>query len=496
MDPSFSNIKQTTSDAEDYDEDDGPTYRAMAIGSAEEVVTSPTFKSISFGMSNLHLHDNPYRQGKPVLEPSILEVGKPPKTRATITPTGADLTPESDLVARSNWIPPSGGWNLPSVPAYYPMEKTYEHVPATQSSPTKIAALISDACQKMSIYALYNSEKGVAHLTSADFVEFYVFMYKTSGGTDSRGDGVIVEVQRRKGCTMSFHRYARKILSAAVGEVDIDFEEVNGPSSSNLNLLTEKLIQEGFQSCLKTERKHTVEAIEIAGNLLGKDRLDANVLGMESLCLLTDPTKTGTLTSTLVSRVILCGTMRPQTGVSPEEEGISEETDLEEEAFLIKSLDIRGRIMSLIRYKKLSPIDDEDSDEELVSHREKYGDVDNHMHNLALATLSNALKNIAKDGSLGETCSQQPWLKGSELVSTLIDVLKQAERRPHDAVLSARCLGSLVQASKEATDRAMKMDALAVVETAKHVGNLRHANLARETGGLHKKLSSIGAVNA
>jgi hypothetical protein len=465
---------------------------------------------MSFGMANLHLRENELRPEKSQLQSALVVV---PSTiqNLLVTPTlDPELVsrsdskqpedPKSDLVvvAKSNWKQPEGGWNLPSIPSYYPMEKTFQHISAEKGTPTIIAARVSDACVKMSIFALYNSDKGMAHLTSADFVEFYVFMFKTSASTDSRGDGLVIEIQRRKGCTLSFHRYARKILSAAVGEEDIDFDDP-ATQASNVNALTEKMMQgEDFQTCFKTERKHTIDALEIAGNLLTKDRLDANILGMESLCLLTDPCKTGTFTSSLVSRVILCGTMRPTNGVFCEKDGISDESSLEEETFLIQSLNIRGRIMSLIKSKKLSNETDGDSsdDDDLVSNQEQYGDYADHMHNLALATLSNALNNIAEDGCLEKTCSQQAWLNGTELVSTLIDVLKQAECRPHDAVLSARCLGSLVQASKEATERAVKMDALAVVEAAKHVGNLRHANLARESGGLHEKLSSVGAVKA
>jgi len=465
------------------DHDDGPTYRAMAIG---DYLGETVVRSMSLGMQNVQLRDN--SRTKPQIKKVETQFSGFDSVDEPKVEFGSKHT---NLVARSNWKLDDA--SLPAIPSYYPMEKTSHFVPADTASPTVIAALVSDACVKMSVFAQYNGEKGMALCTSADFIEFYVFLFKTSAENDGRGDGTVVEVQRRKGCTLSFHRYARKILSAVRGEKDVDFEEVS-PCVAPINC--DKILGNVCE-CLVTERKYTLDALEIAGNLLTKERFDANILGMESLCLLTDSKRSGTLTSALVSRVILCDTMRPTDGSTPAKEGVTEQTNLDEEAFLIQSLDIRSRILSLIQCRKLSQHDeDEEEDFELMSHQEALGDDHvSQMHYLALAALSNALTNIAKDGALGVTCSQQPWLNGTELVSTLIGVLKQAESRPHEAVLSARCLGNLVQASMEATERAFKMDALSVVEAAKRVGQSHHAALERETGGLQKQLS-CRAVNA
>jgi len=250
--------------------------------------------------------------------------------------------------------------------------------------------------------------------------------------------------------------------------------------------------------------------LEIGGTLLQKDRMDANQLGMESLCLLTDPGKTGIITATLVSRAILTGSIRPVKG----EEGPSTEISYEEADALVERLNIRKSILSLIQHKKLSDDDDDvdDSEEEESKYDELTGEdfKDGHqrrrsydsehadmLHNLALAVLANALDVVAKDGSLGETVHQHQWLGDVALVETLIDVLRKAETRPHDAVLSARCLTSLVEASNEAIEHAMKLDAMAVVKRAKLIGRSRHASLARESNNAYEALSSrriLGAV--
>merc|ERR1739848_360250 len=59
-----------------------------------------------------------------------------------------------------------------------------------------------------------------------------------------------------------------------------------------------------------TETENAVVALEIAHGLLMKDRMDARRLGLESLCLLTDPAKTGLVTASMASRVVLLGTAR------------------------------------------------------------------------------------------------------------------------------------------------------------------------------------------
>merc|ERR1712224_616742 len=57
----------------------------------------------------------------------------------------------------------------------------------------------------------------------------------------------------------------------------------------------------------RSEAENAIIAIEIAHGLIMKDRIDANQLGLESLCLLTDAKKTGLITAVIASRVVLLG---------------------------------------------------------------------------------------------------------------------------------------------------------------------------------------------
>jgi hypothetical protein len=412
-----------------------------------------------------------------------------------------------DIMSRTNWS--INGLSLAPLPAYQPLERTHCVINISHASPQLIAARISEACVLMSLAAHYNDEKCIAQLSSSDFCEMNVRLYTYStGGLEPTA--TIVEVQRRIGDSLSFHRYARNLLGAAQGHEDLKSYDPNAGVPPI-----------PYEESKKNEdlRKNAIAALEIAGGLLKKDRMDANQLGMESLCLLTDPAKTGLITATMVSRAILTGSTRPlkdsvPTSIRKLGEGqttASASQEEEEEDALLKNLSIRKTILSLIQFKKISEDEEEinSSDDELSksdnlidddstdglwlrrSYDTEHADV---LHNLALAVLANSLDMISKDGSLCDTINQQQWLGDAEMVRTLLNVLRKAEERPHEAMLSARSLASLLDASTKAIEHAMRLDALSVVKQAKNIGRRRHSSLARESNNVYEALSSRSSV--
>merc|ERR1712003_140269 len=81
----------------------------------------------------------------------------------------------------------------------------------------------------------------------------------------------------------------------------------------------------------KSEAENAVIAIEIAHGLIMKDRIDARHLGLESLCLLTDPKKTGLTTAVIASRVVLLGSAQDiKTSSSPETALLCDETPFQD----------------------------------------------------------------------------------------------------------------------------------------------------------------------
>ncbi|KAL7537276.1 hypothetical protein ACHAWF_005721 [Thalassiosira exigua] len=108
------------------------------------------------------------------------------------------------------------------------------------SSPTSVEEIslrISTACQKLSIHGMWNNESPTATLSSMEGVEMEVNVYLGEASTESvpataslemqevppppsPPQVLLVELQRRKGCSITFHNYRRCLLDAAEGKFD------------------------------------------------------------------------------------------------------------------------------------------------------------------------------------------------------------------------------------------------------------------------------------
>lgn len=77
-----------------------------------------------------------------------------------------------------------------------------------------------------------------------------------------------------------------------------------------------------------------------------------------------------------------------------------------------------------------------------------------------------------------------------EILSTLISELGKANAKPHNATLSAKCVGSLCRASDEAKRRAKELGAKTVVATALDVGVKTHVKLETECQKVLRALES------
>lgn len=235
----------------------------------------------------------------------------------------------------------------------------------------------------------------------------------------------------------------------------------------------------------------SLSALEIAAILIKKDRMDARRLGMESLCFLTDPSRTGVDTALVASRAVLFGSAQNDN-----------DDDVE---FLADELGVREAILSLVQYGRLNENNDmpmeSDSDEETTNIHDEEKRFNDILHNLALAVLSNALEVLENHGEDFAPSSESKlsqatndFLKESkeisqrELIDSLLNVLGQAEAKPHDACLSAQCLRSLLQASKKARRKARDMNAKQIVATALEVGQRTHVKLQTETMGVLREL--------
>jgi hypothetical protein len=364
-----------------------------------------------------------------------------------------------------------------------------------------VVARVSEANRLLSIHAVYCNKTATATLLTSENVEMHLSLWKTTG----KQEGIVIEIQRRKGDSIAFHRYSRCILDSAAGELDIkDHVEKNG---DDIDAIFSRKVQrlltlEKPSDTVTSEAENAIIAIEIAHGLVMKDRIDARQLGLESLCLLTDPKKTGYKTAVIASRVVLLGSAQDiDSDGAPEEALLCDETPFQE---------IRQALLSLIQFRRIGDADDFEEDED--SEESEHITV---LHNLALAVLANALDVIADEdadsvASPEEVPSGRSRLDTSESISerfledslecsdnheimkTLIKELGKASKTPHNACLSAKCIGSLCRASDKARKRAKELGAKDIVRTALEVGTRTHLKLERECS---KVMTSLSETN-
>lgn len=398
-------------------------------------------------------------------------------------------TPPSSSEIKSNWSPRQ----LRPVPAFYPLERSSRFV---EDELPAVVSRVSEANRLLSVHAAYCDDTATATMLTAENVEMHLSLWKTSG----KQEGIVIEIQRRKGDSIAFHRYARCILDAAVGELDIQEHIEN--HGEDLDIVYSKKIHRllSMETEAGTETENAIIAVEIAHGLLMKDRMDARQLGLESLCLLTDPKKTGITTALIASRVVLLGTALDIDSPTPEEGLMFDETPFQE---------IRQTILSLVQFRRIGEADEFDDNED-ESEDEEHITI---LHNLALAVLANALDVIENDDLLSEGAPEeirtrsrtetsesisqrfmedaQEFSDNREILKTLISELGNAGVKPHNACLSAKCIGSLCRASDKARNRAKDLGAKTVVQTALDVGTRTHLKLERECDRVMQTLTAV-----
>lgn len=399
----------------------------------------------------------------------------------------------------SNWIP----LKLRPVPAFYPLEKSSRLV---EDELSEVAGRLSDCMRVLSVQALYNNETATACLMTSENVEMYLSLWKPNSA--QYPNGIVVELQRRKGDSIAFHRYSRFILDAAIG--DFDASEHIQKYGYDMDFMQSKKLQRllnmDMDRARAAENENAVIAIEIAHSLLMKDRMDARQLGLESLCLLTDPRKTSIATAVITSHVVLLGSAG---GLATDgEDLIFDEAPFQE---------IREAILSLVQFSRIG--EDEfgeeggDDDFDGLKPVTTEGEHMSLLHNLALAVLANAL-DVIENQERFDDCPENTDMKPAatptessssiaekfmnkthemskvEILATLIKELGKAEKNPHNAHLSAKCIGSLCRASEDAKNKAKELGAKKVLTTALDVGVRTHLKLETECKKVEEVLTS------
>lgn len=252
---------------------------------------------------------------------------------------------------------------------------------------------------------------------------------------------VVVEVQRRSGCCFLFHQSAKAILRASKG-----MKQQRLPTFS----IPDSVIKAEAKQHSEQQQDLTEEAVEIASQLLKKERHDAHLLGLESLVQLTKATSTSTKAALALVRGNVLDT-----------------------------------ILSLIQAWRLSQQDD------ALSMDEMEKDYFAMMHRNALTVLANCLNALEQAGELTKVLGTHERLVADEILSVLIGELCSASDRPHDACQACKCLQTLLRSSEDTKMRALELGAPKAATSALNEGVCTHLILEEEARTLQVEIERL-----
>ena len=177
-------------------------------------------------------------------------------------------------------------WNLhdvPSLPEFHPLERTAVFVAKT--SAVEVARRVSEVLRERSIESTYDNIKAKAKCRTADHVDFRVRLYR---GRNQYCHGIIVEVQRRFGSSLTFHEDTTAILDAAQG--------INPPPKSVSNQVS--IVSDSDE---ESDYTSSLSSLSFVAKMLAFPGYDSHNLALQTLASLTDPSKMGHQTSRKVS---------------------------------------------------------------------------------------------------------------------------------------------------------------------------------------------------
>lgn len=245
-----------------------------------------------------------------------------------------------------------------------------------------------------------------------------------------------MEVQRRSGCCFSFHKAAKPLLRAALGE---QAAQTTVAFSVPPSVITQ-VDDEETKQCLE-------EGLDIAADLLRKDRVDAHELAMDTLKHISK----ASASPEVAARCILSG-------------------------------EFQSTLLALIESFSM----DRKTYNEATSTIEK--EAFKQMHRSALAILANCFRALESSGALENVLEGNQQFASNALLAALVDDVSKASDRPHDACEAVKCLQSLCRSSKDAHDKLLELGAPQAVQKAKEHGACSHKQLNEQCCSLETSL--------
>jgi hypothetical protein len=392
------------------------------------------------------------------------------------------------------------GWQTPQLryaSIYHPTDLCTVRLPLANLD--KILKRIPLCLRAMSIQANYMDDPVSAALLTLEDIEFQLCLWQSR----TEQDIVNVEIQRRRGDAILSGRYARKILEAIQVE---DFQESDYQFDTSLNIRhlqdAESLVQRALASSSASSgpftgvssQEQTVMVLDTVHAYLHTERLDARHLGLESLCILTDPRRTSIATSISCARAVLLGEA-PTEGskavcgylhkfvmrlvqlreFGDENFGEADPMDVDSEA------------------ENFFPSSDEDEEPSECKRPPEYVEFMSQLFRLALTAMINSIEVVASFKDQEPLCNEnldtmtQDFLASAkeiceqDMLQTLVDCVARAKRKQHNAYLATKGLRYLWQASPAVRERLVKdFNVVKLVEEAAQIGYTRHALLQSE----------------
>jgi len=310
--------------------------------------------------------------------------------------------------------------DIPALPASYFLERSSAYV---DGSAQDIADRICECLRKESIATSCDSDdKNLLHGETSDCLKFAVRLFTGEGK-------MIVEIQRKCGCSFQFREIARSLIRSAKG----------------ISQTTKRKFE--LPSCIPRQAPEMRQAradagFEVALRQLSSQFVDSQLIGMESL-----EQMTRCESRTCISKKVLTGSC------------------------LSKVLEATQQSPSAL-HSTLS------EDHESVIRRR------------AITVLANALSASAESGELQSVMDESKMLKSESLINSLIETLRDASTSPHEATQSARCIQYLMT-DKQVKMIIMKMSVESIVSEACHFGESQSTLLERESKRLKLQLGSI-----
>ena len=379
---------------------------------------------------------------------------------------------------------------LPKFPELFPPPNPRDSCSITDAPPSVIAVRISECLRRRSVAVEYDEDTCTATGVTVDRCCFQIHLWQL------RETEVLVECIKQRGSSQTYYWAVQAILQAAQSlDSGEDRRAPYQTSASEFNRLFSKesleidssrLIETISDADSPADASEIVLAsLEQAWQLLGKDRCEAQQLGMESIVNLTDVHMNG------VGRA-----MYAALGVLGAPATLGYAIPLE---------DIHRRWIYGLIVNRTTPEGPGIMDADSRAWAANSIDDDLHvgtMRSLALRVFANALTILSEyQASVLENLLRNkiPHWTSKELVDALVVDLHGSYRPPtaaphlstqHDAVLAIRCLGCLSKHNVAAAKYIVaNQGALSLLDGARAVGRSTHVLLHEVASQVYEQLT-------